>query len=180
MFKLFSLSKPSIPPIEKWAEANKNKASADGIIAATIVESFAKDYKSWKFEGAFEQRYSSKSSFQRTVLSRKVPCKKHIEIVFIFRETNKSDAYSNLYKYKVIGCEVNGIQLEDKAFRYILTNWNSLVVQVKATEAAAAEALANQQALDAKWNLAEELLGKKRNKQGALVSNDTPLTAMEG
>jgi hypothetical protein len=177
MFKCKWFSpKPSLPSVEQWAEHNSRKASADGLIASAIIESFAKDFKSWRFEGEFHQRHSSSRLFKKTTLSRKVPCKKHIEIVFLFRETNKSDAYNSIYKYQVIGCEVNGIRIEEKAFKAILTSWNNLVVQVKATEAAAEEAKRNMEAEEAKWNLAEGLLGMKRNGLGALV----PVKTVEG
>jgi hypothetical protein len=161
--------RPSATPVEKWATHNAKKASADDLIAAAIIQSFAKDFKHWKFVGQFSQRHDSSSGFQNTSITRKMPTKKHIEIVFLFRQTNSSDGYSNIYKYKVIGCEVNGVRVSDTAFHAIYVSWNNIVAQVRRTEEVAAEAKASMEANETKWNLAESLLGMKRNGLGVLV-----------
>lgn len=167
MFKFFK-SHP-LPTVEQWANQHKDKASADQIIASAIIQSFAKDFKHWQFVGEFAQRHSSRDKFKSASLSRKIPTKKHIVIDFLFEETDAGDTYSTIYKYKVIGCEVNGIQIDDSAFKAIITAWHNIAVQVRATEAAAEAAKKSQEVLDKKWNLAEDLIGMKRNRNGLLV-----------
>jgi hypothetical protein len=167
--RIRSAFKPKIATVEDWANHNSKKCTADDLIAGAVVASFAKHYKQWKFEGEFNQRHSNPSGFQPTKLSFKVPTKKHVEIVFLFKEADLGDAYSTIYRYTVIGCEVNGVRVTDAAFKYIYTNWNNLVVQMKHAEEVAAKAKADMEDNEKKWNLAENLLGMKRDGLGRLM-----------
>lgn len=169
MFNFLSFKKSAIPPIEKWANHNSKKASADDLIAGAIVGSFAEHFKHWKFCGDFNQRYDGSGGFKPTSLSRKMVGKKHVEVVFVFRATQSGDAYSTIYKYKVIGCEVNGIRISDRAFQHIYTSWNNVVVKVKAAEEVAEKAKNEMVANELRWDLAESLLGMKRNGLGVLI-----------
>jgi hypothetical protein len=168
MFKFFK-SRP-LPTVEQWATSNANKASADDLIAGAIIQSFAKDYSKWQFVGKFEQKGLSRDHhFVSTSLSRKIPGKKHIEIAFLFKQTSyDSDGYTH-HNYKVCGCEVNGIRLEDKAFKAIYKNWVNIGVKVRAAEEQAMRSEAAMKENETKWNLAEDLLGYKRNGTGLLV-----------
>jgi hypothetical protein len=168
MFKLFS--KPTVAPVEKWAVHNARKATPDDLIAGAIVASFAKDFKQWKFVGQLEQRHSRESYFQSTSLSRKMVGKKHVEITFLFRHTKSVDGdYNQTHKYRAIGCEVNDIRVSELAFRRILNNWKTIVTQVRHAEEVAAGAKAAMDTNENKWNLAEALLGMKRNGLGQLM-----------
>jgi hypothetical protein len=169
MLRFFRPITPKNLSVEEWAERNKKKASADDLIAGAIVSSFAKHYKSWKFEGEFHQRHDRHGAFKPTSLSLKLPTKKHISIVFLFKKTDAGDTYSTLYKYKVIGCEVNGVQVSQSAFKYIYSGWQGIVVQVKRTEQVAEEARKSMEENEKKWDLAEALLGMKRGPLGQLV-----------
>jgi hypothetical protein len=168
MFKLFS--KPTVAPVEKWAVHNAKKTTPDDLIAGAIVASFAKDFKHWQFVGQFEQKWGNESSFRSTSLSRKMGGKKHVEITFLFRHTKSPDGdYSHIHRYRAIGCEVNGIRVSELAFRRILNNWKTIVTQVRRAEEIAAGAKATMDANENKWNLAEALLGMKRNGLGQLM-----------
>jgi hypothetical protein len=59
--------------------------------------------------------------------------------------------------------------MTEAAFRYIYTNWQNIVVQVRHTEQVAAEAKAAMEANEKKWDLAEGLLGMKRDGFGRLM-----------
>jgi hypothetical protein len=174
MFNFFS-SRPSLTPVEKWSLHNAKKATPDDLIAGAIVSSFAKDFKCWKFEGEFHQRHNSGGHNKTTLTFRKVT-KKNVDIVFVFKQTTSNDGYSTVYKYKVIGCEVNGVRMTEAAFRYIYTNYQNIVVQVRRAEQVAAEAKAAMEANEKKWDLAEGLLGMKRDGFGRLM----PVTTVEG
>jgi hypothetical protein len=154
--------------VEKWAVHNAKKATPDDLIAGAVVASFAKDYKHWEFKGEFHQRHSS-SCVKSTSLSRKMVSKKDITIVFLFKKTCIYDDYSTVYKYKVIGCEVNGIRVTNAAFKYIYDNWQGITVKVRAAEAAAAEAKKRMEENEKKWDMAEGLLGMKRDGLGRLM-----------
>lgn len=160
---------PSVTPVEKWATHNAGRASADDLIAAAIIQSFAKDFKHWQFVGDFNQKHTSVGKFQNTSISRKVPTKKHIEIIFLFKRTETEASSGRSYKYKPIGCEVNGVRVSDTAFHAIYVSWNNVVVQVRRTEEVALKAKASMEENETKWNLAESLLGMKRNGLGVLV-----------
>jgi len=167
MFSFFK--NPPMTTVELWVAHCSMKTTPDDLIAGAIIPSFAKDFKHWKFVGEFHQRYTNSSGFKSTSLTRKMVGKKHVEIVFVFKNTRHSNGYDAIYKYKVIGCEVNGIRISDRAFRAIYDAWQGVVVKVRAAEAAAAEAKLAMEMNEKKWDIAEGLLGMKRNKQGALV-----------
>ncbi len=170
MFKfLASIFAPLSPDPILWAETHAKKTTPDEIIAAAIVESLAKDFKAWHFMGEFYQRYSS-SKPKMTKLWREGD--DPLEIVFLFRQTISSDGYSTVYKYKVIGCEINGVRLNNIAFGLIYDAYQNISVKVRAAEAAAAKALKEQQENETKWNIAENLLGMKRTELGALVPQE--------
>ena len=173
--QFLSFSRP-LPTVEKWADHSAKKATPDDLIAGVIIQSFAKHYKDWKFEGSFNQKWSSSSHFEPTKLTRKVPCKKHIEIVFVFKQTSSSDGYSSIYRYRVIGCEVNGVRVTDVAFKAIYNNWNNMVVAAKRAEEVAAAAKKRMEENENKWNLAEGLLNMKRDGLGRLM----PIKTAEG
>lgn len=175
LFTLFS-SKPALPTVEKWANHNAKKATPDDLIAGAIVQSFATHYKHWKFKGEFNQRHDRTNGFQETSLCRKMGNKKHIEIVFVFRQTGGNDGYGTIYRYKAIGCEVNGIRVSNKAFAAIYTHWNNMVVEVKRTEEIAAQAKKSMEANESLWDLAEALLEMKRDGLGRLM----PIKTVEG
>jgi hypothetical protein len=166
MFKKF-FSSPRVSPLEKWANHNANKASADDLIAGAIIASFAKDHKHWKFVGDFKQDHHYEQYFVSTSLSRQMGNKKHIKIEFLFKHM-KCEA-EPMHRYRVVGCEVNGVAVSNKAFKAILTAWQGIREKVKAAEAVAAKAKSEMETSETKWNLAEELLGMKRNGLGVLM-----------
>lgn len=169
--KLFNFFKPSLPSVEKWANHNSKKASADDLIAGAIVGSFAEHFKHWKFCGDFNQSHSSKNGFQSTLLTRKMVGKKPVEVQFIFKLTKTGDGYNepHVCKYKVIGCEVNSIRISDGAFQHIYKSWHLVSAQVKAAEEVAEKAKNEMVANELRWDLAESLLGMKRNGLGVLI-----------
>jgi hypothetical protein len=169
MFKLFS--KPSLPSVEQWANRNAKRATPDDLIAGVIAASFAKDYKHWKLEGSFNQKHSYSADFVKTTLSRKMSNKKHIEILFVFNKT-----VGNHYCFHVIGCEVNGVRMTNEAHVMIYKNWHDISASVQHAEKVAAEAKAAMEANETKWNLAEALLGMKRDGLGVLQ----PVKTVEG
>jgi hypothetical protein len=166
MFKKF-FSNSRVSPLEKWANHNAKKASADDLIAGAIIASFAKDHKHWKFVGNFKQDYIRYNDFVSTSLSRQMGNKKHIKIEFLFKYMEFETAPR--YHYRVVGCEVNGVAVSNKAFKAILTAWQSIREKVKAAEAVAAKAKSEMETNEIKWSLAEELLGMKRNGLGVLM-----------
>lgn len=167
---LFSLFVRKPVTVEQWANHNSKKASADDLIAGAIVASFAKDFKHWKFSGEFNQKHgSTNGSFRPTSLSRKMIGKKHVEIVFVFKKMDRIEDYSHIFEYKTVGCEVNGILVSDAAFKFIYSNWQAIVVDVRRAEEVAARAKADMELNEKKWDLAEGLLGVKTNKLGQMV-----------
>lgn len=171
-WKVFS--QPKLAPVEQWATRNAKKATPDDLIAGAIVASFAKDHKHWQFVGDFHQKHGS-STVKSTSLTREMAGKKNVRIVFLFKRTYTGDVYP-VYKYRVIGCEVNGTRMTDAAFTYIYTNWQNVSVAVRAAEEAAAKAKLSMEINEKKWDLAEGLLGMKRNKVGVLM----PIKTAEG
>jgi hypothetical protein len=172
--KLLKLGTPTkLPTVEEWSQRHANKASADGIIAACIVESLAKNWEDWVATGLEEQKgHRSHFDAKSVVGPRLVNKKKKITVEFGVR-TYK---YKDIHEYtrwasdwQSAGTKVNGIEIELKAARYVAAGYERIAKQQQALQEQAARSKAAMEANEQKWNLAEQLLGFKRTAEGALV-----------
>lgn len=160
MLGIFKRAKEALS-VEQWAEANCRKASAEGIIAAAIVQSFAKDLSVWENENFND----AEIAYRRGTGSLKYP-EKNITL------TRKAEYKFNPYGpdfYRFNGMTVNDISMTKEAEKYILRNYESLAIKLRKAEETAERVKAEIDHTERAWNLAETLLGFKRNEQGALV-----------
>jgi hypothetical protein len=160
-----------LPTVEEWSQQHANKASPDGIIAATIVESLAAHWEDWVATDLEHKQGVYRRDLE--LVPSLVNNKKKITVSFGVREwTTRTDEYSPKVFHKdwqSEGTKVNGVAIELKAARYIAAGYERLAKQQKALQERAAEAKRNMEANEAKWNLAEQLLGFKRTAEGVLV-----------
>lgn len=165
--------------VEKWSMRHAGKASPDDIIAAAIIESFAKDFDDWKGscpEGiAAKERVCNEGDIRdsgATLVNRKK--KITIATKWVKGRSREGDGL-NPWHYSCSGMCVNDVPLDAINARRIIQAHDRLKFRVEAAKEAARKAKADMERNEAAWNIAENLLGMKRNEHGALV----PIQAVE-
>jgi hypothetical protein len=160
-------------PIERWALHNANRASADDLIAAAIVESLAKNYDQWRFRMPADDGFTRRDVYQYggtvgpenrcLVLENKT---KNVTFSWKVREEYRYDS-PNKYHWETP--TVNGVEIEERMANWILKEAIKARKVYRKAKEAADRAKKNMEDNEKKWNLAEDLLGMKRNEFGALV-----------
>lgn len=159
-------------PAEKWAMKNSNLCSPEELVAAHIIQSIAKDFDDWKLIEKDTQGWPTTSDFHskwNTVdsyhygISRMLQNRhkrKNVKAVTIFfRRLNNDHCDFN----------INNTPFDDQTGQRIVAAFDEIKQKRDKAERIARRVLEEQKALDARWNLAESLLGMKRNEHGALV-----------
>jgi hypothetical protein len=169
-------SSPNYTPVERWALRNCNRATPDGLIASAIVESFAKDFKDWDGDISNVSTKIGKvccSEGDPRVSAASAKLTNHKKKIVIsagwVRGKSRDNDGLNPWYFHSDGLTVNGESLEEQAADYIVSNWRTIKQRVEAANAAAEKAKRDMERNEKKWNLAEDLLGMKRNEFGALV-----------
>ena len=177
---------PKLPSVEEWSQHNATKATADGIIVANIVDSFARHFDDWQVSGLFPlpkdnklPRYAKKRGgpYQRSVtfFRERINGKFSQKIVVTIKVTTQGWALAYDYSvdsgdfFEFDSLDVNGVSLDPKLGEEIFLKYSRLAEQITKTKEAAEKAKRELEHNERKWNLAESLLGMKRNEFGALV-----------
>lgn len=170
---------PLITDLETWARNAAKLTTPDDLIAASVIGSFAKDYDKWVLYGdwfARAPRYVKKLNLcrNREEYTAKLTNRSTKLAVCIYREKTSRDR-DDIEPWIDLPdrCVVGGVVLNERASAHIVSAWKQISAKVKAAEEAAAKAKADMELNEAKWNLAEKLLGMKRNEYGALVPIQT-------
>lgn len=180
-------------PIERWSLRNADRCSPDEIIAAAIIESLAKDFEDWTVTGALgadefrvepqrvcatqqEAEKKSKLRHGRTYYSW------HSHKNYLIIKNQKKDiTFTHGWRrlaedgddvapwHYICDTEVNGVQFDTACAEKVAREYRRLAARVQAAKEVAAKAKRNMERNEAAWNLAESLLGMKRNEFGALV-----------
>lgn len=163
------LADPKISTVDAWAMRHKDRCSPDDIITAAIIQSIAKNPDDWQFSGAlhYPLYYVGRQSHNASLTNKK----KKIVITFIFEGYDYKDkgmSYAQT-KYRACGCSVNGVEQSKPHFKSILSSWETLTSKLKAAQETADKAKRAMDRNEQAWNIAESLLGMKRNEHGALV-----------
>lgn len=163
-------------PAEKWAMKHSKLCSPDELVAAHIIQSIAKDFDDWSMDEDGQRLWPKYSDFKgkwpntdsyrvdRMLYNR---CKrKNVKSIVIFFD-HRSDESHRAFT-------INDTRFDDVVGRRIINAYEELKAKRDEIERAARLALEEQKVLDARWNLAESLLGMKRNEHGALVPEKSP------
>jgi hypothetical protein len=158
-----------ISTVDAWAMRHQHRCSPDDIITAAIIQSIASNPDDWQFSGQLNYALSYVGHYsQNATLTNK---KKKIVITFIFEGyayKDKGKSYVQA-KYRACGCSVNGVELSHAHFKSVIRSWEALTSKLKAAKDAADKAKSEMDRNEQAWNIAESLLGMKRNEHGALV-----------
>lgn len=148
-----------------------NATTPDQLIGAALVESFAKEFDDWSHE-----QYNT---YNRSTSDDNVWLEKWRNRGFKSVQTYDTNFFYNSKKKLLIvyrkngnirsNFRVNDVPLSTVIGETVIEEYVKLEQQVKEAKAAAAKAKREMEENEAKWNLAEKLLGKKRNEHGALV-----------
>jgi hypothetical protein len=156
-------------PVERWANHNAKICSPEQLVEAHVINSIARDFEDWEL--VTKRNYWSDSidfskfdsvhagSVDRILRNRRKH--RNVKSVTIFWEHVPNGQHRNF--------NVNNVPFSANEGRNIWEAYRKIDEQRKATARIAAKALEDQKRLDRRWNLAEELLGFKRDEHGALV-----------
>lgn len=176
--KLISLFEPLPNTIE--SNMLSRATTPDRLVVEAIVSDMVRDIKSWvgvylAVIDIFQKTPDIKYEFRHGLSSYSVPAisKKDgsVKIKFVIGINHGK----NWQGHHLAGCTINGIEFDRTFARYLLDKFRNTSELLLMVEKAAAAALAKMEQNEAKWNLAETLLGMKRNEFGALV----PVVKME-
>lgn len=152
----------------------------DQLITATVIQSFAKEFDDWTAKDMWEGKDRAPSKENRRLdhdeLAKIKPVlvntKRGITVSWPVDRNCDFNYGAGTIWYKYIHQSkgsVNGVEINGVCSLEIFNSWFKLSKQVAEAKAAAAAALKRQKLEEKKWNLAENLLGMKRNEHGALV-----------
>ncbi len=139
----------------------------DDIICAAIIQSIAKDFDDWKLEriggltpDAAAKRRAEVFGYHDPNLCILVNRKKDIKVSFCLND----------FEDRVVkGGKVNGVDMAIPRLNDIFQAYDKLKQERARLKRHAAAAVSRMEREEKAWNLAEHLLGMKRNEHGALV-----------
>ena len=151
--------------IDEWATRNSKICSAEDLIVASIVNSIAKNFDGWV-------NTTLKHDDVQKILN-KYPNMKYAYINYELKR--KDDGLMFHYRMNSYGdtfmkdnCFVDGVEISGDGGAQIYNAWEKIKNERRRIERLAMEAKREMEKNEAKWNLAEKLLGMKRNEFGAL------------
>jgi hypothetical protein len=155
-------------PVERWALRNANKASADDIIAAAVAQSFASHFEDWTITGDILDAETAYTEGRINYYGGIILCN-HLKDVQITRIPFEKYNYNKPNEYYWKRLKVNEIEVSEEAERIIISAYKQILTRVQAAKKIASDAEKAMKRNEEAWNLAERLLGMKRNEFGALV-----------
>lgn len=167
-----------LPTPEEWAERHAKRCSADQLISAFIIQSIAKDVDDWEsgsyglttgIAGAAKLFETYRDTFGRSADGVLRNRKKHMNVKSILVLWDRACGSTPSRHFMV-----NGVPFDDDEGRKIIEAYNKVALASRKAKEAADKALQEMKANETKWNLAEDLLGMKRNEFGALVPKEQP------
>jgi hypothetical protein len=193
MWKLLArLFKPQ-SPLEAFANSGwSSTCSPDDLIVASLLESLVKEpdlWGEWKASGPCYNNMATpeqlKDKTRKWVdagmngmgaICLKRSGNEPLELVIGsggWEKTAKDRDGCSPWLYRPGGTssciELNGVTLSQQASGRFLTTFKKVKADVAAAKELADKALAEMKANEKKWNMAEKMLGMKRNEFGALV-----------
>lgn len=165
-------------PVERWAEQNAKLCSPEQLVEAHIINAIAKDFDDWELVVKTDRSWSNWPEAVKSV-KEKHP---NIDIGWCNKLLRNRRKHRNVKTVNILWKDnhgtlssfyVNGIEFNEVLGSNIVVAFETIKKQRQEAAAVTAKALREQQANEAKWNLAEELLGMVRNEHGALVPAKT-------
>lgn len=186
--RLVSFLAPTVMTVEKWAVKNASIATPDQLIAGAVLESIAKHFEDWELHSetlSYRQYvHHSREEWERR---RKEWYAKWSELggqvnYYMVNRVLENKKTGVRVSYRKTGENtrdmfyVNGVSICNEEGEKIALGHLKLQDAYERAQAAAAEAKWQMEENEKKWNLAESLLGKKRDEFGTLV----PIKTVEG
>lgn len=160
----------SAPPLSIEEHPYATATTPDDIIAAAVIESFAKDFEEWTLSGELNPYLGRHEDPPEPALKNQ---KRLLVVRFkLERVPIRHDRYTIPSGYRSWAPDtaiVNGTAINRAASDRILAAWKKLNADFQAAKAAAEKAKRDMEENEKKWNLAEQLMGMRRNEFGALV-----------
>lgn len=173
------------PVVDAENNSYATATTPDQLIAASFIRSMTEDFEAWEvthWERIFQDTSRRAEGYQAGFIWNN-----KTRIGFVFHNEVKSRDKDGIAPW-VLGswtCYVvkgekprewgfetetnKEVQLNTASSNFLMKNRAELSLAHKIAKEKAAQALAAMKANEAKWNIAEQLLGMKRNEFGALV-----------
>lgn len=173
-FNLSSLfrRKPLDPINNPFAKAT----TPDDIIVAAIVQSIARDFDDWEYSPAplsrnssWKEKWTEKCSSVNFYIANRVLHHKEKDLTISYKSNNELYEDREYFDYVY----VNNISVPTAIGRQIGETYKKIKKERDELKRKADAALAEMKRNEQAWNLAENLLGMKRNEFGALVPVQT-------
>lgn len=133
-------------------------ASAEDMVIAGFIQRIAKDFAGCEYsEGDYQQAQGSYDYRKDTIVVGK----------YVLKKTYYKHPYNN--KCSDFEFFLNDKSCGERVYTEVLAAYLKMQAKVQAAEQAAAEAKARMEQNEFLWNVAEDMLGLKRNEYGALV-----------
>jgi predicted transcriptional regulator len=139
----------------------------DRLIAAAVIESLGTDFNKWKTEN-LEQGWTKRTEYGPTRKLYNVGKSLRVEWKNKRKQHGSSSYYFD-FKLDADKATVNGVEIDAQSSRMIIDAYDRIYAVEKRASEVARKARMAMQANEDKWQLAEKLLGMKRNEFGALV-----------
>lgn len=156
------------PPVDMINNPYAKATTPDRLIAAHIIESFTLNFNDWEADNLEPgwQKHEYRAPTHQLVNKEKALC-----VSWDYTTERRGSQYNkyNVYKVNPDIARVKGILLDQFSSRLILESWDSVCRVQIPIQHAAARALQEMKMNETKWNIAENMLGMKRNEFGALV-----------
>lgn len=168
-----------LSPVERWSLRNAKTCSADEIIAASIIQSFAKSFEDWSFKAKPQPvgyRCANCTEIEkerREFVAQYAHGNVRLNRVFVNKSKDIIFAYWLQDNKTRTAFYVNGLSFPTELGQLIVAEFEKLDMAHQKAVAAAAKAKADMERNEKAWNLAERLLGMRRNEFGALVPIQT-------
>jgi hypothetical protein len=162
--------------LDRWANKAASITTPDRLIAAAVIDSFAKDFGDWQGTGLLKGQTKtcshSRPNDQMTTLKN---VKKNIIVQIngtwrkgASRDGDRMSPFWYHFEAAKAG-KVNGITIDQQDAALIWEAWTTLKIEYDQAQEVAAAAKRAMEENEKKWNLVENLLDMKRNEYGALV-----------
>jgi hypothetical protein len=157
--------------VEEWSERLAPTTSPDRLIAAAIVESFAKEGDKWTHHSHLlvPQDWRWAGNHKSCVFKMGHKSRKGLEVEITITVRSRDNDGASPWLPETFEVSVKGVPLSEEVSVWLVKEFRRLeTAHQKALEAAAA-AKAEMERNEKLWNIAENMLNMKRLPSGALV-----------
>lgn len=162
-------------------DALRQDISPDAMIVNGLIQSFASEFEDWAVDGVLPDtigkrcEHSEPPSREFLIRNDKKKLILKFYISWTRGKSRDGDNCRPFWYHPSVASRftVNGQELDGDAARAVFKKWIEMSGAVRAAKEAADRALADMKASEAKWNIAEQILGMRRTKTGRMIAESS-------